>query len=148
LAGRGLSVGVIDEQPGPGGQVWRNIESGGRFERPASVWSEYSAGREAIARFRESGSTYLPGTQAWQIEPGWRLFLKGSGSVDLVSADRLVLAVGAQERAMPFPGWQLPGVMTVGAAQILLKTSGSIPETPPWLAGDGPLLLYYASQLL
>ena len=49
---------------------------------------------------------------------------------------------------MPFPGWTLPGVMTVGAAQILLKSAAQIPAGPVWIAGNGPLSLLYAVQLL
>ena len=49
---------------------------------------------------------------------------------------------------MPFPGWTLPGVLTVGAAQILLKTADSVPEKPVWIAGGGPLPLLYMTQLL
>jgi hypothetical protein len=66
----------------------------------------------------------------------------------MVEAGCLLLATGAQERPMPFPGWTLPGVMTVGAAQILLKSSGQIPDQPVWIAGNGPLVLLYAVQLL
>ena len=49
---------------------------------------------------------------------------------------------------MPIPGWTLPGVMTVGAAQIALKTGGLLPDGRTWLAGQGPLLLLYATQVL
>jgi hypothetical protein len=66
----------------------------------------------------------------------------------LIEPRFVLLATGAQERPMPFPGWQLPGVMTVGAAQILLKAARQIPEQPVWLAGTGPLLLLYARQLI
>ena len=61
---------------------------------------------------------------------------------------RQVLALGAQERPAPFPGWTLPGVLTVGAAQILLKTSRQVPAEPVWVAGSGPLPLLYMAQLL
>ena len=49
----------------------------------------------------------------------------------------MLLATGAQERPVPFPGWTLPGVLTVGAAQILLKSCGQIPDKPVWIAGSG-----------
>ena len=49
---------------------------------------------------------------------------------------------------MPFPGWTLPGVLTVGAAQILLKSAGQVPAGPVWIAGSGPLPLLYMTQLL
>ena len=48
---------------------------------------------------------------------------------------------------MPFPGWTLPGVLTVGAAQILLKSAGPVPDKPVWIAGCGPLPLLYADAV-
>ena len=60
----------------------------------------------------------------------------------------MLLAIGAQERPVPFPGWTLPGVLTVGASQILLKAAAQVPERPVWIAGCGPLPLLYAAQLL
>ncbi|MGE9115736.1 FAD/NAD(P)-binding oxidoreductase, partial [Escherichia coli] len=59
-----------------------------------------------------------------------------------------ILATGAQERPFPIPGWTLPGVMTAGAAQILLKTSGVVPDGEIVLAGCGPLLWLLAAQYL
>lgn len=70
------------------------------------------------------------------------------GRAEVVRAGRVVLALGAQERPAPFPGWTLPGVLTVGAAQILLKTSRQVPAEPVWVAGSGPLPLLYMAQLL
>lgn len=65
-----------------------------------------------------------------------------------VDAAAVILAVGAQERPVPFLGWTLPGVLTVGTAQILLKSSGQIPANPVWIAGSGSLPLLYAVQLM
>jgi NADPH-dependent 2,4-dienoyl-CoA reductase/sulfur reductase-like enzyme len=59
-----------------------------------------------------------------------------------------MLATGAQERPTPLEGWTIPGVMTVGSAQILLKTSSQIPSDAVWIAGSGPLPLLYMNQLL
>mgnify|MGYP003331369390 CR=1 FL=1 len=61
---------------------------------------------------------------------------------------RLVLATGAYEQPWPVPGWTLPGVMTVGAAQIALKTAGVVPDEMTWIAGQGPLLSLFAVQTL
>jgi bacterioferritin-associated ferredoxin len=60
----------------------------------------------------------------------------------------IILATGAMERPTPFLGWTLPGVMTIGAAQTLLKSSGLLPENDVVLAGTGPLLYLYANQLI
>ena len=58
------------------------------------------------------------------------------------------MATGTPERPVPIPGWTLPGVMTVGAAQIALKTAGLVPSAARWMAGQGPPLLLYAVQAL
>lgn len=144
----GSKVVLIDEQPTPGGQVWRGIEASERFSHPKVLWSDYAAGRRTIAAFRRSGVSYLSMTQVFQIEPGWQLFLRGPEGTRALAARQLVLATGAIERPVVFSGWTLPGIMTVGAGQILLKRSGLIPDGPVWLAGRGPLLLLYAVQLL
>src|SRR5690606_28302540 len=57
-------------------------------------------------------------------------------------------ATGAQERPFPIPGWTLPGVVTAGAAQILLKSAGLAPDQRTILAGSGPLLYLLAWQYL
>lgn len=144
----GLDVLVVDEQPAPGGQIWRNIEAVAGTPRAAIFGKAYGEGAAAVGRFRASGARYEPGTRVWQVEPGTRAFMTLDGVASTVEAGCLLLATGAQERPAPFPGWTLPGVMTVGAAQIVLKTSGQIPSDPVWIAGSGPLPLLYAVQLL
>jgi NADPH-dependent 2,4-dienoyl-CoA reductase/sulfur reductase-like enzyme len=145
--GLGLSVTVIDEQPAPGGQIWRAIEA--RMAGGASLrQGDDVAGLALVKAFRASGATYLPGRQVWQIEPGFAVYASADGKSEKLAARAILLATGAQERPVPFPGWTLPGVMTVGAAQILLKTSGQVPDAPVLIAGTGPLILLYACQLL
>lgn len=147
----GLKVVLLDEQPSPGGQIWRNIEglSGSRMAQV--LGSAYQLGAQAVAAFRASGCRYLPESQLWHLEEwqaGFRLFYTSQRETHSMLARHVVLATGAQERPSPFPGWTLPGVMTLGAAQILLKTSGQIPGGKVWIAGSGPLVLLYAVQLL
>lgn len=144
----GLDVLVVDDQPAPGGQIWRAVERVAATSRGEQLGEAYRAGIERAAAFRDCGADYAPGSQVWQIEPGYRAFLTRDGKAGIVAAKAIILAVGAQERPVPFPGWTLPGVLTVGAAQILLKTSGDIPEKPVWIAGSGALTALYMSQLL
>lgn len=150
LGQQGLSVIVVDEQSAPGGQVWRAIErnAGGPLE--TALGADYARGAEAVRAFRASGVDHRAAAQLWQIEAqaGWQLFITQNGRASHVSALAVLLATGAQERPVPFPGWTLPGVMTVGAAQILLKSGGMLPEGPIWIAGAGPLPLLYAVQVL
>jgi NADPH-dependent 2,4-dienoyl-CoA reductase/sulfur reductase-like enzyme len=144
----GLSVLVVDDQSAPGGQIWRAVETVAATPRGRRLGTAYRVGAERAAAFRACGAAYEPGSQLWQIEPGFRAFLTREGKARSVTAQAIVLATGAQERPVPFPGWTLPGVLTVGAAQILLKTAGEVPEKPVWIAGSGPLPLLYMIQLL
>lgn len=143
-----LSVLVVDEQPAPGGQIWRAVEAVAPTATGKLLGEEYRAGADLAVSFRACGALYEPETQVWQVEPGWQVYLKHDGQVEAVGALQVVLAMGAQERPAPFEGWTLPGVLTVGAAQILLKTSRQVPAQPVWVAGSGPLPLLYMAQLL
>lgn len=142
----GLSTIVVDDQRAPGGQIWRSIETAA--SREAILGAAYVEGRDVASAFRAAGVDYRPGTQLWQIEEGFRVFVSQNRRPEVIAAATVLLATGAMERPVPFPGWTLPGVMTVGAAQILLKTSGQVPDHPVWIAGSGPLPLLYAVQLL
>jgi NADPH-dependent 2,4-dienoyl-CoA reductase/sulfur reductase-like enzyme len=144
----GAKTVVVDEQPEPGGQIYRALETRVRTGRPGTLGVEYLHGQDLIRRFRASKAHYLPSTQVWQLEPSWSIFATSGGSTRVISAKHVLIAAGATERPVPFHGWTLPGVMTVGAAQILLKTSGAAPQAPFWIAGQGPLVLLYATQLL
>ncbi len=142
----GLSVVVIDDQPAPGGQIWRSVETAAR--RDTILGPSFAEGRAIAEAFRASGVVYQPGARLWQIEPGFRAFVSHEQQAQVFESHAVILATGAQERPIPFPGWTLPGVLTVGAAQILLKSAGQIPAAPVWVAGAGPLPLLYLMQLL
>src|SRR5437879_2182687 len=140
----GLDTLLIDEQDGPGGQIYRAIE---RAPENSSLGADYLAGRGLVVALRASGARYRPATTVWHIDPDGTLSLAAGGISETVAARRMLLATGAIERPVPIPGWTLPGVMTVGAAQILLKTADLVPEGRAVLAGQGPLLYLAAVQL-
>lgn len=144
----GLSVLVVDDQPAPGGQIWRAVERVAGGAMGAILGEEYRAGSMVVHSFRNCGAEYRPLTQVWQIEQGWHVYTTQEGKASVVQADNILLATGAQERPAPFPGWTLPGVLTVGAAQIQLKMSNQIPTDDVWIVGCGPLVLLYIKQLL
>lgn len=146
----GLSVLVADEGAGPGGQIYRAIETADAASLDV-LGAEYAAGRALAARFRAAGAQYLAQASVFLIErEGQGAFSVGislpGGAARLVTAARILIATGAQERPFPIPGWTLPGVMTAGAAQTLLKAGAIVPEGPLVLAGTGPLLLLLAAQ--
>ncbi|GGG25215.1 (2Fe-2S)-binding protein [Caldovatus sediminis] len=145
----GLSTVVLDEQPSPGGQVWRAVErAAADAPLAAALGAEGRAGAARVAAFRGSGAAYRPETQVWQVERDGRVMASCAGIASVLRGERVLLAVGALERPVPIPGWTLPGVMTVGAAQILLKTSGALPDPGVWVAGQGPLVWLYCAQVL
>jgi len=140
----GLETVLIDEQSSPGGQMYRAIE---RAETGTPLGSDYLAGQPLVAALRASRVDYRPGTTLWHVDSEGALFLETAGRAEILTARRTLLTTGAIERPVPIPGWTLPGVMTAGAAQILLKSSGLVPEGRVVLAGQGPLLYLVAAQL-
>ena len=147
-AALGLSVTLIDEQPAPGGQVFRAVERAAGD--PALAGEFLEAGGALAARFRATeGITFRPSTTLWHLAPDEGLLSVVSGGASAeIAAGRILLATGAQERPVPIPGWTLPGVMSAGAAQILLKTAGAVPQGDVVIAGQGPLCWLVAVQML
>lgn len=141
----GLDTVLIDEQGSPGGQIYRGVE---RARPNSPLGSDYLAGAEPVSAMQASGVGYRPDTIVWHLEPEGMVHVAGPNGAETVSARRILLATGGIERPIPIPGWTLPGVMTVGAAQILLKTADLVPGGRTVLAGQGPLLYLLASQLV
>ena len=148
----GLDTLLVDEQDAPGGQIYRGVERVPESSPKTSpLGADYLAGRKLAAGLRGSAAQYRPGMTVWHIDPG----ASGGGTLSLAADERsetiaarhILLATGAIERPVPIPGWTLPGVMTAGAAQILLKTADLVPEGRAVLAGQGPLLALVALQL-
>lgn len=145
----GATVMVFDEQPAPGGQIYRSIERAqGSTELQRILGPDYAYGAALVERFRASGAGYAPGSSVWQITPEREVWATRAGRSEVTQAGAVILATGAMERPVPVPGWTLPGVMTAGAVQILLKSSGLIATEGLVLAGCGPLLYLLAWQLL
>lgn len=146
----GLRTIVVDEQAEPGGQIYRSIESVSN-RRPAHLTllgDDYAEGLELVKRFRASGAEYLPQSTVWQIDKERNVYTRSRGRAGRIQAKRVLVATGAMERPVPVPGWTLPGVMTAGAAQTLLKSTGAVPAGRYAIAGAGPLLFLIAVQLL
>lgn len=143
----GLETVVFDEQPSPGGQIYRAI-SETPLKREAVLGKDYWAGRRLVEAFNASGARYVSDATVWSLTPEREIGVSIAGRSFMTCANRVIIASGALERPFPVPGWTLPGVMTAGAAQILLKTSGLVPQGRTVLAGCGPLLWLLAAQYL
>lgn len=151
----GARVAVFDENPRPGGQIYREIMRNSP-DRRAYLGPDYWKGKPVAEAFGLSNIDYAPRATVWSLESqdettGQTRNVVGvtvAGSARMIEASAVILATGAQERPMPVPGWTLPGVMTAGAAQIALKAAGAMPSGPIVMAGCGPLLYLLASQLI
>lgn len=146
-ARRGLSTVVLDEQPVPGGQIYRSVTRT-PVRNPGILGSDYWHGTDLVGPFRDSGAEYRPGTTVWSVSRGLEIGLSGDGAARLLPVKHVILATGALERPFPIPGWTLPGAMGAGAAQILLKSSALVPAGRLVMAGTGPLLWLLAWQYL
>jgi thioredoxin reductase len=142
-----LSTVLLDEQPGPGGQIYRGITTTPVTDRRI-LGADYWHGEKLARELTASGAQYVPGATVWSLTPEREIGISVGGGSKLLQATYVIIATGALERPFPIPGWTLPGVMTVGAAQGLLKASGLVPSGRTVLAGTGPLLWLLASQML
>lgn len=146
----GLRVLLLDEQPEPGGQVYRDVARTCERRRADAILlgRDYVRGLSLIERLMTSRVTHLPRTRVWHVDTRRLIaYYSTDGQTQLARTKALILAHGAIERPLPIPGWTLPGVMAAGAAQTLLKSTGIVPSGPIVLAGNGPLLLLLATQL-
>ena len=138
----GARVVMIDEGTGPGGQIWRPAsEAHAAPPRAARRW---------IARLETSGVEVLRSTSvvdAWRAGDQCVVVVESRGVGREIVARSLVLATGARERFLPFPGWTLPNVVGVGGAQALAKSGTSFRGKRVVIAGSGPLLLPVAASL-
>ncbi len=146
-AGYGLDVLIVDEQPSPGGQIYRNIE---RASDPARsiLGPDYNRGLTLVERFRAGQAEYLGNAIVWRIDQDGNICFSHQGQSREIHARQIIIATGAMERPVPFAGWTLPGVMGVGAVDANFKSSGMVPRGPVVMAGSGPLLLATAGYLI
>jgi NADPH-dependent 2,4-dienoyl-CoA reductase/sulfur reductase-like enzyme len=154
-AAHGLATVLLDEQAAPGGQIYRGIAESPL--RDAGILDDdYWRGGTLVHAFRVSGATYVPDAAVWGVvrrDDGLYDVMVSRGTPGArqsrsVAARALIVATGAQERPFPIPGWTLPGVLSAGAAQVLLKTSAQVPAGRTVIAGCGPLLWLLATQYL
>lgn len=120
-AGKG-TIALLDDNPGAGGQIWR-----GAPQIPITA-----------------GVEFFPQTRVFDVRPGFTLHTDSHG---VIAARKLILATGARELFLPFPGWTEPNVFGAGGLQALVKSGLPIAGKRVLIAGSGPLLLAVAATL-
>jgi len=142
----GLSVSLLDEQSQVGGQIYRNIQTQSLLNKTI-LGKDYYAGKSLAEDFKASSCDYINQANVWQLGEKGEAYFSRNGQAQQLDAKHILLATGAQERPFPISGWTLPGVMTAGAAQTLLKSSGLGAEGAVF-AGSGPLLYLIVYQYI
>jgi NADPH-dependent 2,4-dienoyl-CoA reductase/sulfur reductase-like enzyme len=147
-AARGCEVTVLDESARPGGQIYRQADPrlpGTEYAEP----TELARKKRLLRRFDESlhAIDYRANAIAYAAFGNGELHVQVGDRTEVLKPDAVVLATGMRERAIPFPGWTLPGVMFAGGAQAILKAQRTSPGRIAVVAGCGPLPIVVASQL-
>lgn len=138
----GLRVCLLDDNPAPGGQIWRGFRPATALKHPHG----YTYLRW-IDRLQKTGCTVWCGWQVTDCPAASLLRVERDGKVQDLHFRTLIVATGARERFLPFPGWTLPGVMGAGGAQALVKAGLDARGRRVVVAGTGPLLLAVAAGL-
>jgi glycine/D-amino acid oxidase-like deaminating enzyme/bacterioferritin-associated ferredoxin len=150
-ADAGLDTVLIDERPTLGGQVYKQPGPGMRVTDARRMGAQYLAGRALIDEVTAGRAIVRLRTSVVDVEPdagGWIAMVQTDGEpVSSVRARRVVVAAGAHDRPVVFPGWTLPGVITAGGLQTLAKTQAFVPGERIVFAGSGPVALAFPAQL-
>jgi NADPH-dependent 2,4-dienoyl-CoA reductase/sulfur reductase-like enzyme len=141
----GAQVTLIDSNQSPGGQYFKQAAAELWVGNPSRHQRE---GQALWQRVMGAGVRFLPETVVWGTFEGNLLALHGPLAPSFLQAQAIILATGAYDRPVAFPGWTLPGVMTAGAAQVLLKHQRILPGRRILLAGTGPLQVVLAAELV
>lgn len=145
----GARVLLVDENAAPGGQLFKQIHKffGSREHRAGTRGLDI--GTQLLAETRKLGIQILLSTEACAIYPGHEVWAvrEGKDSV-LIKAERIIIATGASENAVSFPGWTLPGVMGAGAAQTMININRVLPGRRVLMLGSGNVGLIVSYQLM
>ncbi|MGY2268610.1 FAD-dependent oxidoreductase [Pseudomonas sp. SDO5561_S422] len=147
LLDHGVTPVLVDESLRGGGQIYRRQPA--NFQRSAKQLYGFEAGKAtALHRTLDELATlvdYRPETLVWNAENG-RLDMLNNGHAESIEYAQIIVATGATDRILPVPGWTLPGVYSLGAAQIALKYQGCAIGERVAFCGSGPLLYLVAYQ--
>jgi len=144
----GLAVALVDERPTLGGQIFKQPGPGFRVTDAAALGNDFLRGRALIEGAERSGATVLLRTAVVSIRGTSLVLVEDEREATAVSTRHVILAPGAYDRPVAFPGWTLPGVITAGGAQTLVKTQRVLPGKRVVFAGSGPLALAFPAQLV
>lgn len=143
----GLSVVLVDERPALGGQVFKQPGPGFTVTSPSAMDRQFRQGRALIESLDGAGIDVRLRTSVVAVEGRTSVLVTEGEPASAVVTARMVVAAGAHDRPVAFPGWTLPGVTTAGGLQTLAKTQRVLPGRRMLFAGSGPVALAFPAQL-
>ncbi|MEH6648924.1 MAG: FAD-dependent oxidoreductase [Motiliproteus sp.] len=142
----GASVVVIDDKARPGGQIYRNVGNS-PLHNSDLLGADYLQGRSLIDSFNNCPAEKLSAANVWHLGENGEVLFSQNQQTRSLSAREVIVTVGAMERPFPINGWHLPGVMSAGSAQVMLKSDGLVCDDAVFV-GTGPLLYLIVAQYL
>jgi len=148
LADAGREIVVIDDNRLAGGQYFRQLSETYQVSPRARLLRDKVRFDELAKVLTLPGVRYLPSTTIWGTPGNKTVAYAGPAGSGRIEASAIVIATGAQERSLPFPGWTLPGIISAGGCLNLVKAHGLVPAGRVVVAGNGPLVLVAAATLI
>lgn len=147
-AKRGMRVVVYDENARPGGQLFKQIHKFfGSKEHKAKIRG-FHIGEELLAEASALGVEVVLNAIVIGLFPEKEVTVKRKDHVEHVKGDTILIATGASENMVTFPGWTLPGVIGAGAAQTMMNLHGTLPGKRVLMLGSGNVGLVVSFQLM
>jgi thioredoxin reductase/bacterioferritin-associated ferredoxin len=146
----GVSPIVLDENTKAGGRIYWQFNDGFKVTDTNFLGPDYDKGRELLEAFKafDYKIEHLKDAMIFGLFEDRIVAFQHDGDGHALKYKKLIVATGAYDRPVPFPGWTLPGVLTAGGAQSFVKLQRVLPGRNILLAGTGPLQLVVANQIL
>jgi thioredoxin reductase len=140
----GMQIAIIDDNFNSGGQIWRGGAQNTGDPRAHQLWEDLSSASNSNVVFHFQTKVI----HAQQIDGMQDIVIERSGETQRLRAHKMIIATGARELLLPFPGWTLPGVTGAGGLQALTKAGYPVQGKRIVIAGSGPLLMAVAATLV
>ncbi len=142
----GAKVIVLDDKKFAGGQIYRNV-CNSPIEQVNALGPDYLKGRSLVERFGQCSAEKISSASVWHVSNSGEVLFSKEQSTTKLTAREIIVSCGAMERPFPISGWHLPGVMSAGSAQVMLKSDGVVQDDAVFV-GTGPLLYLIVAQYL
>ncbi len=148
LADTGRQIIILDDNQAAGGQYFKQLPHGFQADRKSRLLRDKERFDTLARVLSRSNVSYMPNTTVWGMPSQKTVAYAGPTQSGRIQASSIVIATGAQEKSLPFPGWTLPGVISAGGCLNLAKAHGLVPTERMVVAGNGPLVLVASATMI